>query len=188
MKLLEAEKYFINRVAELGAMCAKKDPWVFLCSSAFLEYTMKIVEGKDRGVSGYKDLITKYNYFPDKYKTFVYRCGKQDLPEQMYSILRCGLVHSFSLKPIKPGPHGRLNSISLCHKCEADTKNLHHLQNYYGINGDVDSALFVAEDFVCDIRNAINSIFVCAKTYPSCLLASNIESWLSICPPVSGDF
>src|SRR6266571_6800773 len=114
---MNIEHYFRDRVDELRALANRGDPWVFLCASAFIEYLAKIVQG--HGSGDYKQFL-KNCFFKvcPKYASFRYDSGKSDLAEQMYHVLRCGIVHSFSLiadsKAKKSG--GRDRSILLAHR------------------------------------------------------------------------
>ena len=42
MTLYEARDYFRKRVGELKSMCKGETVWVFLCSSALIEYLSKL--------------------------------------------------------------------------------------------------------------------------------------------------
>ena len=161
MDLLTANQKLNDRLNELRACCATGSPWVFVGASAFLEYLTKLA-GRT-GSQGYKDFVSdeleKVNGF---YRSFRYRNGAQDLPTQMYHVLRCGIVHSLSLVPdaraVAAG--GRDRSIVLCHAQEARSKKLSHLGNYTG--GGLDAALFVAEDFVDDLQKVTAQLFTSA--------------------------
>src|SRR5262249_5273065 len=115
MTLHEAETYFMSRVADLKRMTADGTPWVFLCGSAFIEYLSKLADGKDGGAAGFKRLIN--TYMLAGYRTFKYKSGVAGLPEQLYHVLRCGIVHSFSLIPNRHTKRkgGRDRSVVLSH-------------------------------------------------------------------------
>jgi hypothetical protein len=59
-------------------------------------------------ISGYGGNYINFvsTYFPEEYRDFSYKDGKKDLPDQMYSLLRNGLVHNFSFLPRVP-PMGK---------------------------------------------------------------------------------
>ncbi len=178
----------MNRVNELEGICQNGTPWVFLCACAMLEYLAKIVNGADRKSKGYKDFIVDYlGRVRTEYKDFTYKNGNQDLPIQMYHVLRCGIIHSFSLIPDSTSVDqgGRDRPIVLCHKLESDRKGWSHLMQYSSdkIN---DAALFVAEEFVDDIARVVDLIFQKATKDP--VLKRNIESWLKKHPPIAGGF
>src|SRR6266478_5937776 len=118
MNLRKAEKYYLKRIGEVKTIAKKKNPWAFACASILLDCLAKVVLGKDRRGKGYISFVKRYLAQANPtYKSFQYKNGKQDLPRQMYSILRCGIVHSFSFVPdaraTKNG--GRLRAVVLCH-------------------------------------------------------------------------
>ena len=99
MNCEEAKTYFYARIEELKDMCkpgGAETPWVFLCGSAMIDYLSRLAAGKDNGGEGFKKFIR--DYMPSSYCDFEYRSGDKDLPEQVFHILRCGIVHSFSLR------------------------------------------------------------------------------------------
>src|SRR5882672_2865550 len=92
-----------NKVADLKEMCTKTDPWIFLCAAAFIDYLSKLSSGRTptKPFERYPQFIK--DFFPEKYDRFSYatsrRSNETSLPHQMYYILRCGMVHSFSFVP-----------------------------------------------------------------------------------------
>jgi hypothetical protein len=166
-----------------------------------------MVKGKDKRGRGYKDFVKKYmKEVRQEYVTFKYSKGVQDLPVQMYHVLRCGIVHSFSLTPDKSDPKrpfydklckfrlsgktgykqlGRDHSIALCHKTEADQKGLKHLSHYAGPR-NLDAALFVIEDFLDDLL-VVNEL-IYNKAVADRTLRDKIEGWLKVSPPISGGY
>lgn len=101
----------------------------------------------------------------------------------MWCVLRCGIVHNFSLIPdkrIEPcKSNARDRSIILTHRKNKDGP---HLSNYTGIKNNRDSALFVAEDFANDINITVEYIFKEAKNNRQ--LENNIMSWIRQFPPI----
>ncbi len=188
MNLNEASTYFRERVNELRRACADGTPWVFLCASAFIEYLSKLVNGEDKGRDGYKKFVKDYlSQANPLYRDFVFKNGQCDLDVQMYYVLRCGIVHSFSLIPDDRArkAHGRDRSIVLCHARERDEHGWKHLMPYPPpeIKSTVnDAVLFVAEDFVDDIGKVTELILTEAN------LQGNIEKWLDRHPPITGGF
>src|SRR5213594_1781122 len=126
----DIETYFRNRVDELRSLAQRGDPWVFLCASSFLEYLAKIELGKTTSATDYKDFLKNYLFkVCPAYAGFQYHSGSQDLADQMYHVLRCGIVHSFSLfaDPAAKRKHGgRDRSILLAHRSSGQR----HLANY----------------------------------------------------------
>jgi hypothetical protein len=133
-------------------------------------------------------------WFPPKYKMFSYTeehdgvngKTKQDLPLQMYCVLRSAMVHSFSMIPetalwddgrrsrsTSPTKYARKGSIVICHEKSGNT----HLSKYQ------DAACFVAEEFLKDIRFAIKNIFDKAQAEQA--VADRIQKVMSARPPIS---
>lgn len=118
-----------------------------------------------------------------RYVDFQFKSRKKDLPAQMYFILRCGIVHKFSLVPgqeeIKNG--GRPRSILLSHRKNGNT----HFKEY--TKNGMDSVVFTAEDFAEDLEKLVKLIFdVEVPKNPN--LEKNIENWVSKFPPILGVF
>ncbi|MGS0649199.1 hypothetical protein ACU81Q_16455 [Komagataeibacter melomenusus] len=98
--------------------------WDFIGLSASIEYLASLTKIRVRDTESRKmreqyghEYFTKFveNYFPESYSSFTYKNGQQDLPEQMYRILRCGLAHAFSLYGDAKG-RGRTGSIVIGHE------------------------------------------------------------------------
>lgn len=151
------EQYLLGLVDAIVKM--EPTPFPFLCTATMVEYLMKI--------SGYGDKYAKFvsDNFPSSYKDFQYNNGKKDLPEQMYFILRNGLVHTFSLFPDRKGKSdgGRERAILITHRSSNDGQHLDNItKTSKGFCGD--AALFVLEDFCYDISSVIRNIFAEAET------------------------
>ena len=170
---------------ELDQICGIANPWGFLCVSALIDYLSRLANGKNLGRSGYIQFIN--DYLPAGYRKFQYQNGQQDLPEQMYHVLRCGLVHSFSLIPDEQAREkgGRDRSIVLIHTEAARDRGLSHLEVYLGLNGKLDAALFVAEDFLNDTKIAAYDLL--QKATVGSQLESNILSWFGSYPPIKSE-
>lgn len=158
MNIAEAQKYLKNRLGEISQVgTAQENPWPFVMCTTFVDY-MKAISG----YSSYSSFICAY--FPAKYKNFYYKdLGKKDLPKQMYHILRCGIVHSFSLFPDRIGVkrNARPRAITISH---SSSKNKHLDYKVWQRDGQTYySAVFVLEDFVKDISTALNKLFRTAK-------------------------
>ena len=188
MNILEAKNYFHDLISAAKKYCADRTPLPFVLGASFIDYFSKMVEGKDKKGPGYKDFVTTYmKEVRQEYVTFKYSNGVPDLPVQMYHVLRCGIVHSFSLIPDKSvhKQPGRDHSIALCHKAEADQKGLKHLSHYAG-SWNLDAALFVIEDFLDDLL-AVNEL-IYNKAVNDSKLREKIENWLRVSPPISGGY
>jgi hypothetical protein len=185
---MNIEHYFLGRLDELRTLAKRGDPWVFLCASSFLEYLARIWTGKATSQTDYKRFLEAcfFRVCP-AYARFKYDSGETDLARQMYHVLRCGIVHSFSLVVDKAarGKRGRDRSILLAHRASG----LKHLKNYVDgkCNPKLDAAIFVAEDFVEDIGKVTKSIFDEAKEGSASGKAreAKIRKWVETCPPIA---
>jgi hypothetical protein len=182
MNLDEAREVFLDLLNSLESMPV--NPWPFLCASALIEYLTKMVHGGESGAQKYKQFVSTYlARVNPRYDSFTYQYGspspEKDLPRQMYHILRCGMVHSFSLIPDKLAADnkGRPRSVLLAHEGI-------HLSAYRD-NGQ-DAALFVLHDFVIDLKKVIEQIFLDAATDSG--LRNKIEQHLRQHPPIVGRF
>ena len=196
MTFEKAEPYFKTRIGELKKLSRDKNyvnPWIFVCASAFIDYLAKIAYGKDMQRRGYISFISDYlSKINPKYRTFTYKNGKRDLPAQMYHVLRCGILHSFSLIPdqkTKKDNDGRDRSIVLCHAEERDREKWFHLMPFptekMTSPNIKDSVLFVAEDFIDDLEKVVDIVFRDAST--NLTLRENIEKWVISFPPIQGN-
>jgi len=177
-------EYLRDRVGELRSLALRGDPWVFLCASAFIEYMAKMVQGEARGASGYKDFLKDvfFEVCPE-YAKFRYRSRQMDLADQMYHVLRCGIVHSFSLVVDSAAEKGggRDRSILLAHRMNGAA----HLQPY---EGSIDAVIFTAEDFVEDIGMVVEFIIEQSQSRDGQALSRNIQRWTDKHPPILGRF
>jgi len=185
---VDIESYFRDRVEELRSLAERGDPWVFLCGSSFIEYLAKMRLGGPTDQADYKNFL-KDCFFKvcPAYPSFRYASGQSDLAEQMYHVLRCGIVHSFSLfaDPTAKEKHGgRDRSILLAHR----RSGLQHLGNYVdnGSKPKLDAAIFIAEDFVEDIAKVTEFILVEATRTTDCgkHLKTDIQKWVRMYPPI----
>jgi hypothetical protein len=178
----DIEKFFLERVVELENQCHEHTTWIFLCASAMINYLVNLVNGRETNKNDYKRFINVF--MSEEYKNFQFLNGIQDLDIQMYHTLRCGIVHNFSLFPdtraIRAG--ARQRSIALTHK---DNNDGNHLSNYVGIRSNLDAALFVAEDFISDIKATVKKIFNDAKV--NAPLEQNILNWIKDHPPIMSE-
>ncbi len=188
LTLTKTETYFKNRVTELRSLAERGDPWVFLCASSFLEFLAKLELGKATSSTDYKNFL-RNSFFKvcPAYAGFRYRSGSLDLAEQMYHVLRCGIVHSFSLfaDPLAKANHGgRDRSILLAHRSSRQG----HLTNYVNqrTKPRIDAAVFIAEDFVDDVSKFTDFLFAEARkrTIAGRRLRSNMQTWMKTHPPI----
>jgi len=188
MSLDKIHSQFTSIMDCLNKYCEKGSAMIFVCASYVLDYLTKIVYGKITCGNDYKDFIINWlSRIRPEYSSFQYNNGNKDLPVQMYHVLRCGIVHSFSLIPDNRAQRsgGRDRSIVLCHKKESVEKKLPHLSNYS--TKEIENAtIFVAEDFLNDIRKLIDLVFDEAKTNSD--LRDNILKWTSSFPLITGGF
>jgi len=182
MTLTEIKKYFIDRSDEIITLSLRGDPWIFLCGAAMIDYLTNMTTGdsnRTKYIEFVKDYFSEVNLL---YKDFQYQSGANDLPTQMYIILRCGIVHSFSFVPNQQGitNGGRTRSILLAHE-----KNGYAHFESYTKNG-MDSVIFTAEQFSKDIKSVIEIIFNKAQTNQQ--LQTEIINYVTGYPPILGQF
>jgi len=183
------EKYFRERVGELRLASSSGDPWIFLCASAFIEYLAKMANGSPVDAKGYKEFLrTRFFTVCPQYSSFKYATGGSDLADQMYHVLRCGIVHSFSLFTDSAGRKhgGRDRSILLAHRKSAQGRpHLAHIVDRRR-RPQLDAALLIAEDFVEDIAKVTDDLFAESKkrTPAGRDLRKNIRTWVLNYPPI----
>ena len=186
---MNVETYFRDRLRELESIASRGDPWIFLCASSFIEYLGKMAHGGPIGLKEYKEFLrTRFFTVCPQYGSFKYASGKSDLADQMYHVLRCGIVHSFSVfaDAIANKYGGRDRSILLAHRKSASGRA--HLDNIVNRRRKppLDAALLVAEDFVDDIAKVTDDLFAESrrKTPDGRQLRKNIQTCVSKCPPI----
>jgi hypothetical protein len=178
----DIHKYFKDRISEISDLAKRGDPWVFLCCSAFIDYLVRATFNKEAKSNDYKEFIIQYLSLIDvRYNDFEFKNGAKDLPDQMYHILRCGIIHSFSLIPddtsLRKG--GRKRSILLAHTKNGATHFDSYTENGY------DSVIFTAETYASDIEKLIDVIFKDVVVNNS-RIEENIKSWWSKYTPIHG--
>lgn len=195
--IANAEGYLITHLEALRHQ--RGNIWIFLGLATTIDYLAGLERGKRAGRRGYIDFIR--NYFPEKYSDFEYesthrkpgtgilkkgvrskrQMTKKDLPEQMYFIFRCGLVHSFSLVPsldeIENG--GRERSITIHSRVDAERDGKNHLDNFKLTPHVVDSAYFVDEDLLDDVIAVVRKLFADKKKHHKIGKMLNLQPFIS---------
>ena len=182
MEITDIHNYFKNRISEINDLAKRGDPWVFLCCSSFVDYLVRATYDKEANANDYKEFIMNYLSLIDiRYKDFEYQSGAKDLPDQMYHILRCGIIHSFSLIPdsnsLRKG--GRIRSILLAHNKNGATHFKAMTESGY------DSVIFTAESFAADLEKLVEKIFTEIVIIDSAIEV-NIKSWWTKYTPIMG--
>ncbi len=171
------EKWF----TVLPRICAIESPWCYLCLSALIDYLSSAAYPGQKQWKRYPAFIE--NFFPAKYRRFKFKFNnaQQDLPEQMYYILRNGLTHSFSLFPDLSMPNwgGRIRSIVLAHRSNAGGRP--HLSPHSSTSAP-DAVLFIAEDFLADTKWAAYKLLREAKRGSS--LEKSVLARFTAQPPI----
>ena len=162
----------------------QRNPFVFVIASAFLEYLSKLAYNGGRAAE-YKRFITRYlSVVNHRYRTFQYRFAngttKRDLPIQMYHVLRCGIIHGYSLFPdtVAASRGGRNRSIVLVHR----QARVEHLALRY--HNHEPTCVLVAEDFAADIEAVVIDLF--RKARKNKALTRRIGRWAAKHPPIQG--
>lgn len=149
------------------------NPFVFICATSVLEYLARIVYNKEAQGPDFVEFVNNYLARVNiTYKTFQYVTHSDVLAEQMWYILRNGIVHSYSLVPSANYPKGRSGSVVLSHRINGPAHLSQYTQKGY------DACNFVAEDFAEDINKLVEIIF--ADT----TLITNVEDWTQRHPPI----
>lgn len=147
----ESYSYIMNHCKALLKTAEQSDPWVFVCAALMIEYLAKMT-GHEKS---YSSFISSYLAKVDcRYRDFKYSKANQNLPEQMYFVLRNGLIHSFTLKPNRINS-GKMNSILLSH---TDEHFSHRTDN------NLDACVFNAYSLVNDLCTVIDNIYESALT------------------------
>ncbi len=130
--------YFHQRADEL--LSVNGTPWLFAGGVCLIEYLTKLKSGGDGNQFNVIDFIRLEmpEYANFQYSTTHKRRHRtgldytdRDLPEQMYYVLRCGLLHRFSLVPSakEVGNGGRPRSIAMIHQEIADHAHLERIMD-----------------------------------------------------------
>ena len=100
-------------------------------------------------------------------------------PNRLYHVLRCGIVHSFSLIPDQQAINkgGRDRSVVLSHDAP-------HLSAFSSADAP-DACCLRANGFVDDLETAMKALFTNAAI--NAPLAGNITKWLTDYPPIAGN-
>lgn len=183
--LAEVHEYYKTRIFEVQKFASdfgSGDLWAFLMCSSFIDFLVKMVVNNEKASNSieYKLFIEKYlSLVNPAYRDFAFQSGKKDLPKQIYHVLRCGIVHSYSLCPDQKSQKsgGRKRSIVLGHRKNGYT----HLAPFTE-NGN-DSIIFTIEDFSRDLGLVLDKIFNDIVPFDS-IIANNIISWVSKYPPI----
>lgn len=180
-KLDIARDYLIAEINSLRAL--RGTVWVFVCAATMIDYLASLSKGRPSGRAGYIEFIKeemKTEYANFRYEKRHRKPGTgidkkrgnrlvyvprtmthSDLPEQMYYMFRCGLVHGFSLVPspqeLKNG--GRERSITINSKTDAIVDGKAHLERFSKPPQVVDSIYFIDEDLLDDLVLATNKLF-----------------------------
>ncbi len=192
-----AEGYLVTHLEALRHQ--RGNIWIFLGLATTIDYLAGLERGKRAGRAGYIAFIR--NYFPKEYSDFEYdsahrkpgtgilkkgvrskrQITRKDLPEQMYYIFRCGLVHCFSLvpSPSEIDNGGRERSITLHSRVDAARDGRNHLDNFKLTPHVLDSAYFIDEDLLDDVIGVVRKLFADQKKH------KNIAKMLKLQPFIS---
>lgn len=175
MQIIDNYQFWLNqRIQELRtAQSIKKQEdrengsvWDFLILGCLLEWTSKL--NNDLGKGTLQAFVYLFQKRMPKYcdVKYVTPSKYQDLPEQLYLVLRCGLVHGLSLKPDMSEQnskrykgHIRENTLLLWHRGN-------HLKiNRQRLNGiEYDRVNIDYESLLEDTQISLNDIFEESKT------------------------
>jgi hypothetical protein len=186
-ELIRLQRGFLTSVRALKRLAKdprQRNPIVFVAASAFIEYLSKLFYGRG-GPTEYKKFVRLHlSKANSRYRTFAYRFAdgsmRRDLPLQLYHVLRCGIIHSYSLVPddVALQKGGRDRSVVLAHRASG----LVHLSQWF--HDDQPTCVLVAEDFVADIEATVRYMFRRAQV--SKALAKRMGRWMKKHPPIQG--
>jgi hypothetical protein len=174
----KAREYLVAEINSLRHI--KGTVWVYVCAATMLDYLASLSIGAPAKRQNYIDFIR--DHMRPAYKNFEYarqhqkpgtgsipsEMTKQDLPEQMYYMLRCGLVHGFSLVPTQKEllNGGRDRSITINSRADALKDEKTHLEPFNKPPLINDSVYFVDEDLLDDLVAAVNHLFADVTKHP----------------------
>lgn len=145
------EEYFLNLIKGLKRQIVNGDPWLFVCGSTYIDYLTRAVNGRETGASDYKRFLREYFFKAcPEYMAVPFKDISTQMDVQMYHVLRCGIVHQFSLRPDRTGRKhgGRDRSILLAHGYK---NNLITYSNNK-TRPPLDSVVLVVEHFLDDLE------------------------------------
>jgi hypothetical protein len=174
----QIKQYCLDRLNEARPIIVNGTPWGFLCLAAFIDFLAKLAKNVDAKGPGYKDFFKAHAH---AYADFRYANGAQDLPEQFYHVLRCGICHSFSLKPDAQalGQGGREKSIHISHDgLDDDGTAYAHLSNY--TKKGCDAAVLLGGSLCDDLTKLVCDMF------SDVTVQTNAEAWVKDHPPING--
>lgn len=174
MTYQQIEAYCLERLSEAKEISS---PWGFLCVASFVDFLAKLSTNADQKSPGYKQFFSQW--FPSSYVNFTYANGQQDLPEQFYHVLRCGISHSFSFYPdaLSISKGGRVRSVLITHDGQDDDGTVYsHLANY--TKNGFDSAILIGGTLCNDLGTVIQNMFVDST------VQANAEQWVIKHPPI----
>jgi hypothetical protein len=168
------DRYLKDRLDELDSLAQRGDPWVFGACCTFIEMLAER-ENPQKTKSGnrFKKFVQMYlmpsnSLYQDAENKLKEKTTKQEFPEiskNLWNVLRCGVVHSFSMKDNKDKKY----KILLGHRKNSKSCTSEHL-NIVDVNDNgktYKALLIIAEDFVEDLRKCTQKIIEKAKQDPS---------------------
>lgn len=190
------EAYFNDRLVELQSMAVRGDAWFFGSCCTFIDmlawaaFYDEIVNhnrrrnGRSEG-KFFNAFLKEYVFKPNShYMTLLsfLRITEDALADKFYQTLRCGVVHSFSMKQSMCDGDGY--DILLAHYHDFDDMSQHHLEvvdtyieRQSGQTTPIESIILVAESFVQDIRTAVVQLIKNARLHQN---APNVQSQSSV--------
>lgn len=176
MTLLQVEQYTLSHAAEIRKIMGISPAFGFLCAAAYIDFLSKLYTGVDKKDIGYIEYIE--THFPAKYKSFKFKSKDYDLPLQIYTIFRCGILHSFSLTPDKVNRNGKkMRTVVISHDGKYGDKTYSHLEPF--LEDNFDAAVLIGANLCDDIESSIKSLFSKSTAF------TNVHKRLQLQPPLS---
>jgi hypothetical protein len=176
----EVKKYYEDRFNELKKMSENKAVpgiWVFVCASTFIEYLSRLVQDYQTGQER-----KNYTYFVKTFFEAKYRdCSQftppvvinsrngnplslnndEIIPAMMYVVLRCGLVHQFSIHS-NSLPSNFEERIAL----GEESNNIPCGHFGFATSQTKNVLVLTKEGLIKDIGYALNEVFKTGSTVP----------------------
>ena len=177
---VEIRTYCLDRIEELRSILNGGTAWGFLGAAAFVDFLSRLRFGKATGQTQYKAFICEF--FPDHYrgKRFA-RTHISDeydtLPSQFYHILRCGVLHSFSLSvDEKSEGKGWTSSVIISTNGKHGDREYRHLDSF--TEGDYDAIVLIGDELANDLVKTVDRMFDAED------VRKNSVKWWTKCKPL----
>ncbi len=189
------DRYLKDRLDELDSLAQRGDPWVFGACCTFIEMLATRENPQEKMLGNrFKTFVQNYlmpsnSLYQDAENKLKEKTTGQkscEISKNLWKVLRCGVVHSFSMKgkKDKKDKKGEEYKILLGHRKNSKSCTSEHL-NIVDVNDNgktYKALLIMAEDFVEDLRKCTQKIIEKAKQDSS--FYNNFKEKFSTDPPL----